>query len=166
MPTKTAPQARPRFIQTFSLGEKTLMRLGLYGFIAVGFAGIHAADPAWGWGYLAFAGFGFMGPVAGYLCARCPYPYVQRTCLFVPHGVITWIYAQRRGPMTAGQKAAMILFFAALVAAPLPWLVAQPVVFAAFLALAVPTYATVLVRYCRRCRNVRCPFNRVHRAAG
>lgn len=156
----------PDYIDTFSPAEKALMRIGLYGFVAAGAVGMHAAGPAWGWGYLAFAVLGFSGPVALILCARCPYPYVRHTCLFVPPGLIARVYPFRPRPMAGWEKVVLALFFAALFVVPLPFLVAWPAALAVFLALALPTNAAVLLCYCPRCRNRRCPFNRVRRPAG
>lgn len=161
MTTARTPAPAACYIDRFSPAEKALMRIGLYGLIAVGVAGIYAADPVWAWGYLAFAVLGFMLPVVGILCARCPYPYTRHTCLFVPYGLIPRMVAFRPHPMKGWEKAVLVLFFAGLVVWPLPFLAAHPLWLVTFLVLALPTNGAILVRYCPRCRNVRCPFNRV-----
>lgn len=156
----------PKPVDRFSMAERTLMQLGLYGLLAIGFHGIHRIDPAWAWGYLAYAVVGFFGGVLSIICSRCPYPYGLKTCLFLPVRVVPALYAQRRTPIETWQKVVVTVFFLSLPVLPLPWLIVHPPLLAGFLALVVPVFGTVLLYYCKRCRNRRCPFNRAQGEAG
>ena len=76
----------------FSLLDKFVFRVSVYGFVTIGAYGIFLESTAWAIVYSAFAILGNFF-VTGYcLCAHCPYPYKKSDCLFFPYQLITNLY--------------------------------------------------------------------------
>jgi hypothetical protein len=156
----------PKLADRFSMTEKALMCFGFYGFVFFGTYAISSVAPLWGWAYLAFAILGFAGPVMGSICARCPYPYTRNTCLFFPKKLVPAVYKPKRTPLALWEKIVLVVFFIAILLAPLPWLIGQPLFLIIFYAMAIPSFAVLMTYYCKRCRNTSCLFNRAPRPAG
>ena len=153
----------------FDFAERTLMQFGLYAFLVIGFFGIHQHRPGLGMGIPDLRRrHRILRPgVLSTICARCPYPYkLEHLPVPARTGWSRRSNARRRTPIRTWQKVGVTVFFLSLLVLPLPWLAGQPPLLAGFLGLALPVFGTVVLYYCKRCRNRRCPFNRVQGAAG
>jgi hypothetical protein len=148
-------------INRFSLWEKTLWRLCFWGTIVVGLLAMARQSPvaAGLYAVLAVAGLMFAGFPA--LCRHCPYPSRHSSCLFVPHPLMKAVYPYAGPKMSGFEKVVAVVATAVIVVFPQPWLVREPVWLAAFWALCLPMAIAFPSYYCRRCRHVGCPLNRV-----
>jgi hypothetical protein len=151
----------PALKNRFGRGERLAMWLAFYGMVAVGTAGIWISSPAWALGYLAFALVGLLGPIVYGLCSHCPYPHHMNQCLFLSPALVRRLYRYRGPKMTLADGVMFIVPMAAIVLIPLIWLVRQPLMLAVFLVLVLVAASAPALYYCRRCRHVGCPVNRV-----
>lgn len=154
-------EPRPcRLIDRFSLTERIIMRFAWLGFMAVAVYGIALQAPLWAAAYAAGSGLGFLFAVLPGLCAHCPYPSRHDTCLFMPPSLVRTFYPYRGPEMTAAGRVAALAALAAMVIAPLFWLIHTPLLLVIFLASSLPVLAAFPIYYCRRCRHHGCPLNR------
>jgi len=148
-------------IDRFSLTEKLIMRIGWFGFMAVGAIGMFRQDPLWAMLYVLCATAAFLLVVLPGLCAHCPYPSQFSTCLFLPAGLVKRFYPYRGPQMSPLGKIAVAAVMVAMVAVPQFWLIREPALLGVFWVLAVPLIAAFPLHYCRCCRHEGCPMNRV-----
>ncbi len=148
-------------IDRFSLTERIVMRLGWFGFMAVGAYGIYKQSPLWAGIYVACSALGFALVVLPGLCGHCPYPSKHGTCLFLPPGLINRFYPYKGPHMRKAVKGAVLVTMVGMVIMPNVWLVSDPPLLGLFWLLGVPTIAAFPMHYCRRCRHFGCPMNKV-----
>lgn len=148
-------------VDRFSLKEKFLMRTGWFGFMAVGFYGIHRQDPLWAFIYAGFGLLGFVLVVLPGLCAHCPYPSKHDTCLFLPPALVRKFYPYRGPNMSLTGKTATLAALAGMAIMPLFWLTQDVYLLSVFILIGLPVLAVFPFYYCRRCRHTGCPMNRV-----
>ena len=141
--------------------EKVLMRIGFYGFVLIGAAGIFLQRPVFGMVYVAGAVAGLLWVVYGLLCRYCPYPYHYSDCLFFPYRWLAALKAPPAGRMGWLHQCGFTLVMLALLLVPQPWLMDDLQRLLLFWLLAGPTVAALPMYYCRRCRHRQCAFNRV-----
>jgi hypothetical protein len=151
----------PALRDHFGLGERIAIWISFYGAIAVGTVGIWQVSPAWSVTYLLLVVLGLLGPIVYGLCSHCPYPHHLNQCLFLPPSLVRRLYSYRGPKMSPLDGLLFLVPFAAIFLAPLIWLYNQPVWLAAFVVLILPAAAAPAFYYCRRCRHVGCPVNRV-----
>ncbi len=145
---------------SFSLKDKIFMRIGWYGFMAVGTYAIYKQNPLWAWAYIAYVIIGFALVVIPWLCAHCPYPYQFSTCLFMPAGFLRKFYAYRGPkPSLAGKTAACVIMVGTVVI-PNFWLINDMPLITIFWLFGLPTLLAFPLHYCKHCRNSGCPANR------
>jgi len=151
-------------IDRFSLLEKILMRIALFGFVIIGASAIFSASIVWGIIYLAFVTFGgFI--VASYLfCPHCPYPFTYQTCQFFPAGIIKVLGRYRPEPMNKIEKAGAFSWLAGLIFIPQFWLLHNYILFIIFWGLALPLLVRFRAYICKRCRHFFCPLNAVDKS--
>jgi hypothetical protein len=152
---------RSELILTFSLPEKIIMRTLFYGFIAVGAVALWLVAPLWGMLYMLFSAAGLSVIFFVLFCPYCPYPYAHNTCLFAPPGIIRKlsVFHDRTMPKSALVAAGVISV--ALIAAPQMALIQNIPLLVAFWILCAIFLVAIPRLYCRCCRNLRCPLNRV-----
>jgi len=151
----------PRLIETFSLAEKILMRLGFYGLMVIGAYGIFLEDILWGFIYSVFVVLGLNFGLSHFLCRHCPYPYHHSDCLFVPFRVIKRQHAPSSAPMGLRDKIGFLAVMAGFILIPQYWLWRNVGVLIAFWIVCLPTIAAFVFHFCRRCQHFECPLNRV-----
>ena len=159
-----ATTSEPALKERFGLGERVLVWSSFYGAIAVATAGIWRASPAWAATYLLLTIVGLFGPVIYGLCSHCPYPHHLNQCLFLPPALVRRLSPYRGPRMNPVDGVMFLVPFAAMFLVPLIWLLRQPAWLVVFLVLALPAVVAPAFYYCRRCRHVGCPVNRVRGA--
>jgi hypothetical protein len=147
-------------IDRFSISERIVMRLGWYGFMAVGTYGIFKQSPGWAVIYVAYSVLSFTLVVLPGLCAHCPFPSKYGTCLFLPPGLINQFYPYKGPRMHPASKIAVPITLLGMVLLPNIWLVSDPPLLMLFWLLALPILAVFPLYYCRRCRYFDCPLNK------
>ncbi len=147
-------------IDRFSLPERIVIRLGWYGFMAVGTYGMFKQSPGWAAVYLLYSILGFALIVLPGLCAHCPYPSRYGTCLFLPPKLVSRYYPYKGPRMHPVSKIAVPIAMLGIVLLPNIWLVSDPPLLILFWLLGLPTLAVFPMHYCRRCRHVGCPLNK------
>jgi hypothetical protein len=147
-------------IDRFSMSERIVMRLGWYGFMAVGTCGVFKQSPGWAAVYLLYSVLSFALVVLPGLCAHCPYPSRYGTCLFLPPKLVNRFYPYKGPHMNPLSKIAVPIAMAGIVLLPNLWLVSDPLLLMLFWLLALPTLMVFPIYYCRRCRHVECPLNK------
>lgn len=147
-------------IDRFSITERILLRLGWYGFMAVGTYGIFKQSPGWAAVYLLYSVLGFALVVLPGLCAHCPYPTRYGTCLFLPPGLLKRFYLYKGPHMHPASKIAAPIALVGMVLFPNVWLVSDPPLLIPFWLLGLPIVAVFPMLYCRRCRHFDCPLNK------
>lgn len=147
-------------IDRFSLPERILVRLGWYGFMAVGTYGIYRQSPLWAVLYLAYSAAGFLWIVLPGLCAHCPYPSRFGTCLFLPPRLLNRFYPYKGPHMRPAAKLSVLMAMAGMLVIPNIWLVSDPPRLLLFWGLGLPVLAVFPLHYCRRCRHSGCFLNR------
>jgi hypothetical protein len=147
-------------IDRFTLMERIVMRVGWYGFMAVGTYGIYKQAPAWAAVYVVFALLGFALVVLPGLCVHCPYPSKYNTCLFLPSGLVNRFYPYKGPEMSWIAKFSVFSVMAGMVIMPNFWLVSDLPILVFFWLLGLPTVAVFPLHYCKRCRHTDCPMNR------
>lgn len=150
---------KPCLIDNFSLLEKILMRAGVFGVFFIGLYAISSHSLTWGGVY---AGLSIIGTflVLFALCSRCPYPYEQSDCLFLPPGLIKKIYRHRPGPLRGLDTFVVVFVSAVLVVIPQFWLIKAPALLITYWIFCLPVVGAFPIYYCKRCRHQGCPFNR------
>jgi hypothetical protein len=129
--------------------------------MAVGTWGIYLKSPLWSLFYLLYSIGGFTLVILPGLCAHCPYPYRFSTCLFFPLGLLKRYYPYKGPRMSRAEKIFVAVVMAGIFIFPQFWLLRQPGTLAVFWLLALPVLIVFPLYYCRRCRHVGCPMNRV-----
>lgn len=147
-------------IDRFSITERIILRLGWYGFMAVGTYGIFKQSPGWAAVYLLYSVLGFALVVLPGLCAHCPYPTRYGTCLFLPPGLLKRFYPYKGPHMCPASKIAVPSALVGMVLFPNIWLLSDPPLLIPFWLLGLPTVAVFPMHYCRRCRHFDCPLNK------
>jgi hypothetical protein len=146
-------------IDKFSVFEKALIRVGVFGFFLIGLYAVFTHSLVWGFVY---TGMSIVGAflVLFALCSRCPYPYQRSDCLFLPAGIIKKIYNHRPGPLNRLDTFVLVFVSAVLVLVPQFWLLKTPALLIAYWIFCLPVIGVFPIHYCRRCRHDGCPFNR------
>jgi hypothetical protein len=148
-------------VESFTLLQKILMRVGFCGFMIVGAYGIYLESMLWGLIYSGFVIFGIEFGLSYFLCSHCPYPYKHSDCLFVPFWVITKQYKFRPAPMSILDKTAFILAMSGFIVIPQYWLLKDYTILILFWIFCLPTIASLPFFWCKRCKNFHCCFNSV-----
>lgn len=147
-------------IDRFSLKERMIMKLGWYGFMAIGTYGIYKQAPVWAAIYVVYALLAFARIIVPGLCAHCPYPSMHGTCLFLPPALLNRFYPYRGPRMNAVEKITVGVAMAGLVIMPNVWLIADLPLLALFWLFGLPTLAAFPRHYCKHCRHFDCPMNK------
>ena len=155
-PTSTSP----RFLDGFATWEKMLWRADGLGLVVVALAGIHSVSPAGALGYALFAAVGLVVGLPS-LCSHCPYPTRHSDCLFLPPKLVARLLPYRGPKLTRLEALAVLGVTVGFFLLPQIWLIQRPLWLVPFWALALPMAVGFPVHYCRRCRHVGCPMNRV-----
>jgi len=152
----------------FSLKEKILMGMGLYGSILIAACGIFLHSITWGLLYLGFVSFGMLVLFGYGLCSHCPYIYEEYSdCLFPPWGkVYRKLYKYRSSKLTSFDKIAFFITMIGIPVIPQYWLFKNHTVLVIFFLFYISTAAGFICYECRRCRHLGCPFNMVKKEAG
>jgi len=148
-------------VEKFTLLQKILMRIGFYGFMIIGAYGIYLESILWGLIYSGFVIFGIEFGLSYFLCSHCPYPYKYSECLFAPFWVFTKQYKFRSAPMSILDKTAFILSMAGFIMIPQYWLSKNYTILILFWIFCLPTFASFLFFWCKRCQHFHCCFNSV-----
>ena len=156
-----AENAPCTLIDRFSLLEKTLMRLGFYGAFALAAFGLALDSPLRAAIYLAASLAALnLGLLPG-ACAHCPYPYQHKDCLFYPYWILLRLYRYRGPNFSALDVVLVAVGFGVPMIAPQFFLWHRPVLAAVNLGLWLAAPAGMVLHFCKGCRNVGCPLNRV-----
>jgi len=153
-----AQRSCPPPIDRFTLGQKIIVRVCLYGFGVTGVVGAFAESWIAGVAVLAvsvLAGFA----VVRCFCSHCPYPEQYGTCCAKPPNMVRWVAPQRPGPLSRGEK---VIFFVSLAVAmllPQIWLIRNIPLLITYWAFFLPSCFYFPFCICRRCRFTDCPFN-------
>jgi hypothetical protein len=150
--------------QRFKTWEKVYAQVSFIAIGATGTVGIAVLDWRWALAYAAVYLYGILGIVMRRLvCPRCPHLHEYGDCLQAPVALTRWVVGERTtAPLTAFEKFQFYTYFTFVPVFPIYWLVASPVLLAAFLAAAGAWYGAQFFRFCRRCRVDQCPANRAH----
>jgi hypothetical protein len=148
-------------VESFTLLQKILMRLGFYGFMAIGVIGIYLESTVWALIYLGFVIFGIGFGLSFSLCSHCPYPYKYSDCLFAPFWVFTKQYKYRPAPMSILDKSFFILSMAGFIVIPQYWLLKNYTILILFWIFCLPTIISFPFFWCKRCQHIHCCFNLV-----
>jgi hypothetical protein len=146
-------------IDRFSLKERMIMKLGWYGFMAIGSYGIYKQSPVWAGVYVVCALLAFARVIMPGLCAHCPYPSRHDTCLFLPPSLLNRFYPYKGPQMSRAEKISVGVAMAGLVIMPTVWLITDLPLLILFGLFGLPTLAAFPVHYCKRCRHFDCPMN-------
>ncbi len=144
-------------IERFSFLQKLIIRVSLYGFVAVGALAIFLETVVGGIAYCAF------GMLAGVLilrcfCSHCPYPYKHSTCLGLPYPVVK-LFRHRDCRPAKWEVAVFVLVLILAIGIPQYWLWMRLPLFIAFWIPCLFTCFAFPVYFCPRCRYVNCPFH-------
>lgn len=150
----------------FSLKERIICRIGFYGFMAIGTYGMYKQSPLWAMIYVLVALLGFTAVILPSLCVHCPYPSKHNTCLFLPPALLNRFYPYKKPPMSLFKKIATFTVFAIFLIMPQPWLFNDLPMLGLFWLLCLPLLAVFPAYYCKRCRHIECPLNKVSRPRG
>ncbi len=155
-------QATCRLAEEFSVWEKLYAQLSFTTMGIVGTVGIVRADWPWLLPYLVVYWYGVPGIVMRHLsCPRCPHLHTYRDCLQCPPKLTKWLVKRRKAtPFSRTETWGFYFIFLFIPTYPIYWLVSQPVLLTAFVLAASMWYVGQFARFCRRCRNEVCPFNR------
>lgn len=159
--TSQTGREREELIQKFPSIEKSLARIGFYGYILIGVYGIYLYSVLWTILYIGFVALGFVFVVMFCLCSHCPYPYEYSDCLFLRYRLITRLFQYRPRPMSFLEKVGLVGVFAGSVLIPQYWLFKTPLLLVFFWIFCLSTAVAFPLYYCRRCVHFRCPFNMV-----
>ncbi|KMY68638.1 hypothetical protein AAU61_03135 [Desulfocarbo indianensis] len=152
-----------KLLDGFSLAQKTVLRLLLAAFLAVGACGVFLQSALWGWVYLGVVISTQFFMVLPTLCGHCPYPRHHDDCLFLPAGLMRRLVKYRGPAISRGEVVQMGLALLAAVLLPQYWLSMNPPLFVSFWVLALAFLASFPFYLCKRCRHRGCPANRVKR---
>jgi hypothetical protein len=152
--------SRPCKIEQFTLWQKFSMRFCLYGFFAVGLAGVFLENIYWGIGYALFMAL-VPFVVLPCFCSHCPYPYHHETCLAMPSAIVR-LFRQKPCKPSIVETLAFILVLTASLAIPQYFLWQRTPLFIAYWVLCLPTFIAFPFYFCLRCRFVNCPFHPEH----
>ena len=147
-------------IRTFSLGEKLLIRLSFYLSVLVGVYGMWTASPWLALGYAIFVGVSYTLLMRFSVCARCPHVFVAGDCLFVPASLVKLLVEPRQGRLKGWEGGVAMIAVVGTIAIPIYWLVADPVLLIAFLALSLGYLVGLAGHLCKKCQVEVCPLNR------
>lgn len=152
-------QSTCRFIDTFPLSHRLIMRTGWYGFIAIGLVGISLHNLAWAGIYFAVVCAGFALAVSRAICSHCPYPSQYDSCLFLPPTLVKKLYPYRGPEVSLSGKICTVLALVAIIAFPQYWLKENTFLLFLFWTFCLPSIAAFPLFYCKRCRHTGCPLN-------
>ena len=107
-----------KLIDGFSLNEKILMRIALYGCIIIGAYGIFSVSISWGIFYIAYVIIGAVLLTSYLFCCHCPYPYEYSSCLFFPSRLFTAFIKYQDQPLTKFKKIAAFAVFGGFLVIP------------------------------------------------
>ncbi|HNR12231.1 MAG TPA: hypothetical protein PKM59_02840 [Thermodesulfobacteriota bacterium] len=146
----------------FSVKEKILMGMAIYGAVAVGIYGIYLQSGMAALFYFGFVSFAMLFLFGYGLCSHCPYIYKEyKDCLFPPWGhIYRRIFTYRPGKFNLFDKACFFGTLVGIFAIPIPWLMKTPVILASFLVFYGATVAGFALYECKRCQHGYCPFNK------
>jgi len=152
----------------FSIKEKILMGIAIYGSVAVGIYGIYLQSATWASVYFLFVGFAMLFLLGYGLCSHCPYIYPEyKDCLFPPWGrIYHMIFNYRPGALSAFDKACCFATFIGILAIPIYWLLKTPAILVVFLLFYGATIGGFVLYECKRCQHFSCPFNAAHKKEG
>ena len=151
----------------FSLFEKIFMGIGFYAITIIGVFGIYMESVIWSLIYIGFLVLGFLVLLGYGLCSHCPHPYKYSDCLFPPLGqLFKKMYKYRPEPLTVIDKIAFFIIMGGIVVIPQYWLFKNYTILAIFWIFCVPTCAGLLLYECKKCQNLKCPFNLVKQESG
>ena len=151
-------------IDRFSLKERAIMRIGWYGFMAVGTIGIYKQSPVWAMLYVAYSLLSFALVILPALCSHCPYPSKHGTCLFLPPGLLNRFYPYKGPQMSLAGKFAVFITMAGIVILPHFWLIKDLPMLLLFWCFGLPTLMAFPLHYCKHCRHFDCPMNKAEGA--
>ena len=140
--------------------ERIVLRVGWYGFMAIGTYAIYKHSPIWAAVYVIYALLGFALIVLPGLCAHCPYPSKHNTCLFLPPGLLNRFYPYQGPNMSRIGKFAVFTVMAGIVIMPHFWLLFELSTLLLFWLFGLPTLVAFPIHYCKRCRHFGCPMNK------
>lgn len=148
-------------VERFGFWEKTIVRLTFFLAILVGAYGMWPAGPGLALGYLAYVLAAYILLMRYTVCARCPHLFRAGDCLFIPAPLAKTFIAPRSGRLNTWEFAVVTAAPLGTVFIPLYWLVAQPLMLAAFLLLSLGCVIFLMRRICsRKCLVRVCPLNR------
>ncbi len=150
-------------VDRFTLLQKTLMRLGFYGFMIIGAYGIYLESTLWALIYVGYVILGMELGLSFFLCSHCPYPYKYSDCLFAPFWVFTKQFRFRPARMSIVDNIFFILAMAGFIVIPQYWLFKNVTVLILFWIFCLPTIASFPLFWCRRCRHIHCCLNLVNK---
>ena len=153
----------PKLKDGFTRVEKMLLQAGIFVLAATGAAAIFPENPLAGWFYLGFAAAGLFLTAVYFLCARCPYPYDYKDCLFFPYRVVIRFIRRRPGKQTGADRVGTLVVMMGLILIPQYWLFQDLRLLFVFWLIGIPFLAAFPMYYCKRCRHFGCVFNRVER---
>ncbi len=145
----------------FSFKDKIIMQTGWNGFMIIGTYGIYKQNPLWALAYVAYIIIGYALIVMPWVCAHCPYPYKLSSCLFMPPGFLRKIYNYRESQPSAAGKLAAGAIMIGTVIIPNFWLFKDTSLLIVFWLFGLPTLLAFPLHYCKKCRHLECPANRV-----
>jgi hypothetical protein len=134
--------------------------LGLFALaLLAGMTGVALDSPTAAIGYAFLLSISFLA-ICGAYCTKCPCR--THSCgHFLPGLIVRYLPARRQTPyhgldltLTGQALAAMILY-------PQPWLWHRPLLLTLFWLCVGLSAIEIVLRVCRRCRNVHCPMQRM-----
>ncbi|MBN2467561.1 MAG: hypothetical protein JXD19_05365 [Deltaproteobacteria bacterium] len=145
----------------FSLVEKILMGVGIYGSVIVGAHGISLESIPWALVYLGFVLLGMLFLFGYGICSHCPYIFEEYSdCLFPPWGrIYRKIFKYRPEPLTMLDKIAFLTIMIGIPLFPQFWLFENHGALILFWIFYLPTACGFIFYECRRCQHFGCPFN-------
>lgn len=146
-------------IDRFTLGQKTFIRVCLYGFGAIGILGAFAENWIAGTAVLVVSMLSGL-VVLRCFCSHCPYPRTHDTCYAMPPPLVRAVAGHKSGPLSRAERAIFIMALAVAMLLPQIWLIRRLPLLIAYWAFCLPTCFVFPFYICRRCRFMHCPFNR------
>lgn len=148
----------------FETWEKIYAQVSFIAFGTIGTVGVALVDWRWALAYALIYVYGIMGVVMRHLvCPRCPHLHVYGDCLQAPAALTRWLVREHKTtPLSTSEKVLFYAYFIFVPVFPIYWLLADPILLAAFLVPVAAWYCGQFFRFCRRCRVDQCPFNRAH----
>jgi hypothetical protein len=156
-------QPECQLAEGFSVWEKAYAQLSFLIMGIVGTTGIILTDWPWVLPYVAVYWYGIPGVVMRHLvCPRCPHLHEYGDCLQAPVILTRWLGKHRKHTQLSRlEKSLFYAIFILVPTYPLYWLLPHRALLVVFMIAAGAWYSGQYLRFCRRCRVFRCPFNRV-----